>query len=187
MKNASLEKLRPEVVSKAEGEVLEIGFGTGLNIPYYKNISKLYALEPSAELCKFAQERITKAPFPVEFVQASAENIPFAPNMFDVVVSTWSLCSIPKPEVALKEVFRVLKPGGKFVFIEHGKAPIKIIAKLQKWLTPISKRVAGGCNMNREIDKLIAGAGFEMQELEKFQQKSKPLAFMYKGVAVAKK
>ncbi|MEK7127968.1 MAG: class I SAM-dependent methyltransferase [Patescibacteria group bacterium] len=186
MKNREMEKLRPGVVGMAGGVVLEIGFGSGLNLPYYKNVTKLYALEPSAELYNMARGLIEKISFPVEYLNASAEKIPLSNNSIDCAISTWVLCSIPKPEIALKEVFRVLKPGGKLVFIEHGKSPKNFTAKLQKLFTPISKCVAG-CHLDREVENLIQDSGFELQKLEKFQPLSKPLAPMYKGVALCKK
>src|SRR3989338_4550009 len=186
MKRQGMEKLRPDVIHKAFGTVLEIGFGSGLNLPYYTHILKLYALDPSSELYDLAKKRISKASFSIEYIQASAEDIPLPPNSIDTVISTWNLCSIPHPESALKEIYRVLKPDGKFIFIEHGKSPRKSVAQWQKWLMPISKRLAGGCHINRKIDNLITDAGFEIQNLKTFQQKSTPLMFMYTGVAVLK-
>lgn len=187
MKNKELEQHRIDVVSELSGTGLEIGFGSGLNLSYYQRITKLYALDPSKELYEIASKDIANAPFEVEHVSASAERISLPDNSLDFVVSTWTLCSIPHPDVALKEVFRVLKAGGRFSFVEHGKSPKALISKMQNTLTPISKRVAGGCHMNRDIEHLILGAGFEMQKLEKFSQRSKPLGFMYKGTAIAKK
>lgn len=187
MKSGDLESHRIDIAGEATGVVLEIGFGSGLNLPYYSNINKLFALDPSRELYDLARENIAKAMFPVEYIQASAESIPFSDNSLDSVVSTWSLCSIPQPETALKEIFRALKPGGKFLFVEHGKSPSSFISKMQNFFTPISKRIAGGCHMDRDIEKLVLDAGFEIQKINKFTQKSKPLAFMYKGVAVVKK
>ncbi len=187
MGKEDLKKQRIDVVSEASGIVLEVGFGSGFNIPYYKNISKLYALDPSQELYKLAKERVKSSLFPVEYLQVSAEKIPLADNSIDSIVSTWSLCSIPHAGVALKEMYRVLKPNGKFTFIEHGKSPKKFIAKLQKLLTPIFRRVAGGCHLDREIDKLIREAGFNFYKLEKFQEKQEFLEIAYKGIAVAKK
>lgn len=187
MRGKDLEKHRENVVTKSSGQVLEIGFGSGLNLPYYTNISKLYALDPSQELYNLAQERIKRVSFQIEYLQASAESIPLPDNALDSVVSTWSLCSIPHPETALKEVLRVLKPDGKFSFIEHGKSPKSFIYKMQNFLTPVSKQFAGGCHMNRDIEKLVLDSGFKMQKIEKFEQKSKPLGFMYKGIAIAKK
>ena len=182
-----MNKHRPDIANQATGVVLEIGFGSGLNLPYYKNITKLYALDPSQGLYDIAKKRIEQVNFQVEHIQASAEKIPLADNSIDTVVSTWTLCSISNPNLALKEVLRILKPGGKFIFIEHGKSPRPFIAKIQKIINPISKCIAGGCHQDREIDKLINEAGFEIQKIEKFQENSNPFAFMYKGVAVAKK
>ncbi|MEK7650382.1 MAG: class I SAM-dependent methyltransferase [Patescibacteria group bacterium] len=187
MKNRDLERHRVDVVNEVSGVVLEIGFGSGLNLPYYTNTSKLYALDPSEGLYTLAQERIRNVSFSIEHLRASAESIPLPDNTLDSVVSTWSLCSIPNPEIALREIFRVLKPGGKFSFVEHGKSPKSFIFKIQNFLTPISTRIAGGCHLNREIEKLILDAGFEMQKIENFTQKFKPLGFMYKGVAIAEK
>jgi ubiquinone/menaquinone biosynthesis C-methylase UbiE len=183
MKDKDLDTFRQSIAMQAFGVVLEIGFGSGLNLPYYKNIKKFYALDPSQELYDLAQERIEKASFPIEYLKASAEKIPLADHSVDSVVSTWSLCSIPHPEIALKEIFRVLKPEGKFVFAEHGKSPKFFISRIQSCLTPFSKRVAGGCHMNRDMEKLILDSGFIIQELDKFRQESKPLGFIYKGIA----
>lgn len=184
MKNKDMQNLRPSVVEQASGTVLEIGFGSGPNIPYYKNVTKLYALEPSKELYNLGKENISQAKFPIEYLNASAEKIPLVDNSVDSVVSTWTLCSIPHPEIALQEIRRVLKPNGKFIFIEHGKSPENLAFKIQKFLTPIYKRIAGGCHLDRDIDKLIQDTGFTIENLEKFQLKSKPLAFMYKGVGM---
>lgn len=187
MKNKDLETHRQDTTAAAFGIVLEIGFGSGLNLTHYKNIEKLYALEPSIELYNLGADHITKVPFPVEHLAVSAEQIPLADNSINCTVSTWTLCSIPHPETALKEIFRVLKPGGIFAFIDHGESPNTFIAKLQNICTPISKCVAGGCHMNRNIEKLVLDAGFEMQNLEKFSRRGKPLGFLYKGIAIAKK
>lgn len=184
MKNEDLKQHRMDVVFDLSGNGLEIGFGSGLNLSYYKNVDKLYALDPSEELYEIAKKNIEAISFPVQHIRASAENIPLPDNSLDFIVSTWTLCSIPNPQIALKEVSRVLKPGGKFSFIEHGKSPKNLIYKIQNLLTPISKCIAGGCHMNRDIEKLIVDAGFEMIKLKKFFRKSKPLGFMYKGIAV---
>lgn len=187
MKNKKLEQHRIDVVSGLSGTGLEIGFGSGLNLPYYKNVTKLYTLDPSKELFKIAHKNISAVSFPVEYLQDSAEHIPLPNNTLDFVVSTWTLCSISHPEIALKEIFRVLKSGGKFSFVEHGKSPKAFVSKMQSLLTPVSKCVTGGCHMNRDIEKLIRNAGFGIQKLDKFSQKSKPLGFMYKGTATVTK
>ncbi len=187
MSDKDLEKQRKEVVSDTRGQVLEIGFGSGLNTSYYPNIEKLFALEPSSELIEIARENIKETPFPIEYIQASAEKIPLPDNSIDCVVSTWTLCSIPHPEVALKEVFRVLKNGGHFSFVEHGKSSSNLICKLQNIFTPFSKRIAGGCHLNRDIEKIITEAGFTIQKISKSYRKFRPLNFTYLGSAVAKK
>ncbi len=185
MRQSTLKEYRREVASAVSGMGLEIGFGSGLNLPYYRNVTKLYALDPSEELYDFAAERIASAPFPVEHLPASAEQIPLPDNSLDFVVSTWTLCSIPHPDTALKEVLRVLKPGGIFSFVEHGRSPKTSIATIQSFLTPASKHLAGGCHLDRNIEKLIHDAGFDIQKLETFSPQSKPLRFTYKGVAMA--
>lgn len=186
MQKPSFEKERLDVAGAASGNVLEVGFGSGLNLPLYKNISKLYALDPSKESYNLAKERIAKVSFPVEYIQASAEKIPLESDFFDTVVSTWSFCSIPKPELALREIARVLKPTGKFIFVEHGKSVNKFWAKWQDILTPFFKLFSGGCHMNREIEKLLLENGFQILKLEKFPEKYKSLQFTYKGVAIRK-
>ena len=184
MKKEEFERLRPSAIKGVSGTVLEIGFGSGLNLPYYENVAKLYALDPAQELFLLAKNRIDSVSFPIEYVQASAEEIPLPDASVDFVTSTWSLCSIPDVEGALKEVHRVLKPHGKFMFIEHGKSPNKLFSFLQNMLTPVSKLFAGGCHVNREIDILITDAGFIFEAIERFPQKRKPLIFMYRGVAI---
>lgn len=181
MKDKSLGQYREGVVSSASGVGLEVGFGSGLNLPYYKNVTKLYALEPSEELYSFAKKSITEASFPVEHMKASAENIPIPDNSIDFVISTWSLCSVECPGMTLREIYRILKPGGTFSFVEHGKSPKTHIFTVQNILTPISRRVSGNCHLNRDIENLITEAGFEVDNMEQFSMKSKPLAFMYKG------
>ncbi len=183
MKKKEMEVLRKSAVSKARGEVLEIGFGSGLNISYYKEVNKLYALEPSQEIFDIGKKNIANAKFIVEYLKNSAENIPLANNSIDSVVSTWSLCSIPNPENALKEIHRVLKPEGKFYFLEHGKSNKSFKYKLQNIVNPFSKCCMGGCNLNRDIEKLVTDSGFEIENIEKFELKSKPLAFVYRGFA----
>lgn len=186
MSNKDFEKERAEAVEDASGIVLEIGFGSGLNLPFYKNVSKLYALDPYAELFKLAKDRIKKVEFPVEHINASAENIPLPDSSVDTIVSTWTMCSIPNPALALKEMLRVLKPGGKFMFIEHGSSARKFVCKLQHILTPLSKPFTGGCHMDRKIDELITNAGFEIITLKNSEEKYKPLYYLYKGMAIKK-
>ena len=171
-------------VGQALGVVLEVGFGSGLNTPFYKKIEKLFALDTSKELYKIANSQIKSFNFPIEFIQGSAEKIPLGDEIVDCVVSTWTLCSIPHPKIALMEIARVLKNNGKFIFIEHGESTNKNEAMTQKWLTPVWSKIAGGCHLNREIDRLITEAGFKILNIEK--KKVGLLNFMYKGVAIIK-
>ena len=184
MKKEVLQTERPGVIEHASGNVLEIGFGSGLNLPFYKNITKLYAVDPSLELYSLAKKEISKMSFPVEYNQVSAEQLPFPDSFFDSVVSTWTLCSIPRPEFALKEIARVLKPDGKFIFIEHGKSQKLVWRILQNVITPFLKHFTGNCHLNRAIDELINNNKLKVIKLEQFNEKYKPLFSTYKGIAV---
>lgn len=184
MGKEEMEALRPKTVGEATGTILEIGFGSGLNLPFYKSVNELFALEPSQELINLAAARIKNVGFPVRHLNASAEQIPLPDGSIDTVVSTWCLCSIPHLNIALKEIARVLKPNGKFIFLEHGRSSKQFIALAQNIMTPISRRVGGGCCLNREIEILIREAGFEILEIKKFQQKKNFLDFVYQGIAI---
>lgn len=177
---------RSKTVDLAQGIVLEIGFGSGYNLPFYKKITKLYALDPSNELFKCAEDRIKCFQFPFEYLQNSAEEIPLEDNSIDTVVSTWSLCSIPNLPRALKEIHRVLKPGGKFIFAEHGKSPKKLNSLVQKLVTPITKLLTGNCHLDRKIDTEIKNSGFTIKSIDKSQEDGRPLKFSYKGIAIKK-
>ena len=174
---------RTNVVSKAHGVILEIGFGSGYNLPFYKNVEKLYALEPSSAMYDLAKERVASANFPIEYLKNSAEKIPLPDHSIDTVVSTWVLCSIPDADKALKEIARVLKPEGKFIFVEHGKTENKFFAAIQTLITPISSKFTGNCHLDRKIDSLISQSGFKFESLEKFPESGRPLLFSYSGVA----
>lgn len=176
---------RREISEKAVGVVLEIGAGSGYNFPFYKGIQKLYGLEPSKELYAYAKERAGRVQFPIEYLQASAEKIPLADHVVDTVVSTWTLCSVSDLPRALTEIVRVLKPRGKFIFIEHGRSPKPLNYFLQKLTTPLTRHFTGNCHMDREIDTYIRGAGFEFEELVKEPEDGRPLMFSYQGVAIA--
>jgi len=175
---------RAKTVGPAHGIVLEIGFGPGYNLPFYKNIEKLYALDPSRELYKYAEDRVKSATFSVQYLQNSAENIPLEDNSVDAVVSTWTLCSIPDLPKALKEVHRVLKPEGKFLFVEHGKSSRKLNSAIQKLITPVTRHFTGNCHLDRRIDNFITSAEFKIENLETFPEEGRPLMFSYSGVGV---
>jgi ubiquinone/menaquinone biosynthesis C-methylase UbiE len=152
---------RARFVPRSSGVVLEIGAGSGLNIPFYgRSVERLVALDPSIELWKIAGKRVRRAGFPIEFLPASAEQVPLKDSTVDTVVSTWTLCTIPDPRRALAEMKRVLKPGGTFIFVEHGCAPDERVLTWQNRLNPMWKRLAGGCNLNRSIDTLLTEAAF---------------------------
>jgi ubiquinone/menaquinone biosynthesis C-methylase UbiE len=176
---------RRKFIPLASGIVLEIGIGSGLNLPFYgPMVGKLYALDPSRELWKMARRRVRKAPFPVEFLASSAERIPLADMTVDTVVTTWTLCTIPDPIRALTEMQRVLKPEGRLIFVEHGRSPDPGVLAWQDRLTPVWKRIGGGCHLNRPIDDLIAGAGFHITQIERgYSRGPKPMTYLYKGLA----
>lgn len=162
-------ELRRKYLLGVSGNVLEIGFGSGLNLPWYPaGVTRLYAVEPSDEAWKMAREVIEAAPFPVERIGRSAEAIPLPEASVDAAASTWSLCTIPDVGRALREVRRVLKPGAPFRFVEHGRSPEPRVARWQDRLTPIQKKLAGGCHLNREIDHLIEAAGLRLERIDRF-------------------
>lgn len=186
MRPAEFNETRSEVVNQASGTVLEIGFGSGYNLPFYKDVRKLYALDPSLELYVYAKNRIASASFPVLYLQNSAEKIPLEDNSIDTVVSTWSLCSIPDLPKALKEIKRVLKPNGKFLFIEHGQSPKSINSVVQKLLTQVTRHFTGNCHLDRKIDDYITDSGLIIESIEMVPEEGRPLMFSYQGVAVKK-
>ncbi len=173
----------PKVIEKARGVVLEIGAGSGLNLPFYQNVSKLYFLEPSKELTAMARERAKDISYPIEFMDAGAEQIPLVDASVDTAVSTWTLCSIGDPAKALREMRRVLKPDGQFVFIDHGISPNPFIRIAQKILTPFMRPFTGNCHMNRDIPAMIEKAGFRIIQKDQFHEKGHPLIFNTHGVA----
>ena len=159
---------RMKIVPLAKGVVLEIGIGSGLNLPFYKkdSVKHLTAIDPSEEIWNINVVDIESLPFDFEFIKAPAENIPAKDNSFDTVVMTYTLCTISDVYKGLSEIKRVLKPDGKLLFCEHGKAPEKSIQKWQKTINPLWKRVGGGCNLNRDIPAIINKNGFKINKLE---------------------
>lgn len=178
---------RAATLADARGEVLEIGFGTGLNLRYYPaGLARLVAVDPLVGLDARVSARIAQAPFPVERHTLRAEGgLPFDAARFDRVVMTWTLCSIAEPERALAEIRRVLRPEGRLLFIEHGLAEEPRLAGWQRRLTPLWSRFTGGCHLDRPIDRLLAAGGFQCEKLERFRHPA-ALAIaapQYRGVA----
>ena len=167
------------------GEVVEIGFGSGLNVPYYPPpVHRVLAVDPARAGREMAAKRVARSPVPVEYVGLDSEDLPVASASVDHVLCTWSLCTIPDPARALAEVRRVLRPGGGFHFAEHGLAPDATVARWQRRLTPLQRRLAGGCHLDRPIDELVEGAGLALDGLSTYYVEGpRPYCFMYEGTA----
>jgi ubiquinone/menaquinone biosynthesis C-methylase UbiE len=178
---------RSKVVPMAEGVVLEAGIGSGLNIPYYDStkISAIIGLDPSEELNNMAKKVAADKSLEVDFILGSAEAIPLPDNHVDSVLVTYTMCTIPDALSANKEMRRVLKPGGKMIFCEHGLAPDEGVAKWQARIDPYWGKIAGGCHLNRDIPQLIRSAGFNIQSMEQMYLPSTPkfAGYNYWGVA----
>lgn len=185
-KQDSSMRQRMKVIPLATGNVLEIGIGSGLNLPIYnnENVKHLTGIDPSKELWVKNIIDTKNLPFEFAFTEAFAENIPEEDNKFDTVVITYALCTISDPNKGLAEIRRVLKPNGKLIFCEHGKAPDKVIQKWQNLINPLWKNISGGCNLNRDIPLIIQENGFKINNLEKmYISEWKPLSFNYWGTA----
>ena len=180
---------REKIVPLAEGTVLDVGIGSGLNIPYYdkSKIDYLYGLDPSFELLKLARTVAKKHKIEIDFLECGAEAIPLPNDSIDTVVITYTLCTIPDIQLSNKEIKRVLKPNGKLLFCEHGLAPDMNVAKWQKRINPIWNKIAGGCNLNRDIPKLIRSSGFKISNMEEMYLPSTPKFAGYNYWGVAKK
>ncbi|AYF79180.1 class I SAM-dependent methyltransferase [Nocardia yunnanensis] len=179
---------RTRTCAGLHGRVLEIGFGSGRNVPFYPEaVKSVSAVEPADRGWQLAAERVAASSIPVERSGLDGQRLPFADDSFDSALSTWTLCTIPDVEAALAEVRRVLVPGGTFHFVEHGLAPDANIVKWQHRLNPVQKALAGGCHLNRDIPGLVEGAGFEIREIDRYYQQDgpKPWGFLSLGVAVS--
>lgn len=185
MRQQRLAAYRSRVVPGAEGRVLEIGMGSGLNLPFYTGkVQRVIGLDPSPRLLSMARKVLPRAAPPVEFIEGSAEAIPLDDASVDTVVTTWTLCSIPDAKRALGEMRRVLKRGGRLLFVEHGRAPDPNVRWWQDHLTPAWKHLAGGCHLNRAIGPLIESAGYQIEHMETgYMRGPKPMTFMYEGSA----
>jgi ubiquinone/menaquinone biosynthesis C-methylase UbiE len=180
---------RAKALRSAYGEVLEVGFGTGLNLPHYpRGVTRLVALDPEQMLPAKVSKRISAVSFPVERVRQTGERLPFAANRFDCVVTTLTLCTVADPVRVLREIRRVLRPGGTYLFLEHGRGTKPRVARLQDWLNLPWKYsgVARGCNINRPIDSLIVQSGLRIASLERYVLgRPRILTEMYRGFATS--
>jgi SAM-dependent methyltransferase len=171
----SAEPLRRRVCKGLAGNVVEIGFGSGLNVPFYPSeVRRVAAVEPADLGWRLAQKRIKATPVPVHRAGLNGQSLPFADHSFDAALSTWTLCTIPDVAAALREVRRVLKPGGTLHFLEHGLAPDEQVRVWQRRLDPIEKCLFGGCHLTRPIVDLVTTAGFSINEVDFFYEQGAP-------------
>ncbi len=178
---------RQKVVPQASGVVLEVGIGTGLNMPHYDagKVTRVIGVDPDADITALAAARADQAPFPVEVITDTGEALPLEDNLADSAVLTYTLCSIPDAAAALLEIRRVLKPTGRILFAEHGRSKAASVARWQDRLNPAWKVIAGGCNLNRDTERLLQEAGFRLEQSETFALEKVPevVGFHYVGTA----
>ena len=178
---------RAKVVPRARGRVLEVGIGSGLNLPFYDpaKVSKVWGLDPAPEMTRMAKRAARALPFEVEFIGLPGDEIPLEDISVDTVVVTYTLCTIPDTTPVLRQISRVLRPGGELIFCEHGAAPDAGVRRWQDRLNPAWKRLGGGCNLNRPIPSLIEAGGFHIEHLDAMYIPGwRPASFNYWGAAV---
>jgi ubiquinone/menaquinone biosynthesis C-methylase UbiE len=185
MRNKRLRPYRERVAGAAEGRVLDLGIGSGLNLPFYsRQVGEVFGLDPSTRLLARARSKTQGMQTPVHLLEGSAERIPLPDHSMDTIVMTWTGCSIPEIGAALNEIRRVLSPAGRLLFVEHGRAPEQSVARWQDRLDPIWRRFSGGCHLNRRIDDLLSSAGFRIDRLETgYIPGPRIMTFLYEGVA----
>jgi ubiquinone/menaquinone biosynthesis C-methylase UbiE len=187
MSKSLFSQYRQTLLTQVSGEVLDIGFGTGLNLPYYPGtLKKLTAIDINPGMNAIARQRLRNSSLNIDLQQLNGEHLPMADYTFDTVVSTWTLCSIADVNQALREIDRVLKPGGKFLFIEHGLSTDSQVQVWQHRLTPVQKIIADGCHLNRNIEQLITDHNFQIVQLDKFYAQPLPKfgGYFYQGWAI---
>ncbi len=189
LRGSEVDELRALATSGLDGEVLEVGFGSGLNVPHYPaGVARVRAVEPATEGRKLAAGRVAASKVPVEYIGGAAGSLPLPDASVDHALCTWTLCTVPDVAGALAEIRRVLLPGGLFHFAEHGLSPDPKVARMQHRLTPLQRLVFGGCHLDRPIDTLITGAGFEVVRLEnRYMQGPRAFGYTFEGVAAAPK
>jgi SAM-dependent methyltransferase len=186
LSGAELDRIRSRVTRGLDGEVLEVGFGSGRNVPHYpREVKRVRAVDPATTGRKLAAARVAASPVPVEYAGLDGRALPAESGSVDYVLSTWTLCTIPDVETALREMHRVLRPGGELHFVERGRSPEPGVARWQDRLNPLQRRLFGGCHLNRPIDRLVSQAGFTMTRLDNFYVSGpKPIGYTFEGVAV---
>jgi ubiquinone/menaquinone biosynthesis C-methylase UbiE len=186
MRSPVLREPRRRTLAAASGRILEIGFGTGMNLLYYPpQVRRIEAIDPDADLDRWSAPRIAASPIDVDFHHLDAEHLPFEAASFDTVVCTLTLCSIPDVGHALREIHRVLRPGGHFMFLEHGLSPDPAVARWQRRLTPLQRRIGGGCHLDRPTRDLVVQAGLDLGPVKNYYLKNSPrfIGYMTEGVA----
>ncbi|HET9731747.1 MAG TPA: class I SAM-dependent methyltransferase [Acidimicrobiales bacterium] len=183
--NRELARIRERVTAGLSGEVLEVGFGSGLNVPYYPGaVRRVKAVDPATVGRELARGRVAASPVRVDYVALDGQELPIESASVDHALITWTLCTIPDPVRALGEIRRVLRPGAEVHFVEHGRSPDAAVARWQDRLTPLQRRLFGGCHLNRQIDALLAGTGFEITRMDRYYIKGpRALGYMFEGVA----
>lgn len=183
---ASSDPLRERVCAGLAGDVVEIGFGSGLNVPFYGSaVTSVAAIEPSDVGWKLAAQRVAASPVTVLRAGLDGQSLPFDDNTFDGAVSTWTMCTIPDLPAALAELRRVLRPGGTLHFVEHGLAPDPSVARWQRRLEPLQKRLVGGCHLTRQVVEIVETAGFTVTELDTFYEEGAPKTLGAASLGVA--
>jgi SAM-dependent methyltransferase len=178
---------RQRVCQGLAGDVVEIGFGSGSNVPFYPpTVARVAAVEPADLAWTLAAKRVAATRIPIERRGLDGEALPFADDSFDAALSTWTMCTIPDVEAALRELRRVLKPGGELHFVEHGLAPDENVRRWQHRLDPLQQRLFGGCHLDRPIADLVRGAGFTITELDTYYEEGSPKILSANSLGVAR-
>lgn len=186
--NKHTREVRRRVAGEVSGDVLEIGFGSGLNLPYLTDaVTSFKAVDPSGGAAKLAAKRIEAAPVEVELIGLDGQQLPLPDDSVDHVISTWTLCTIPDAVAAIREVRRVLRPGGQLHFVEHGVAPDANVRRWQDRMNGFQQKIAGGCNLNRDIPAIVTDGGLTISKLDRYYGPAEPKAFgsLYEGIATA--